>query len=290
MTQKPLNSFSSKWNFLMQNMTEIAKTKLYTNPPDENMVTIPKGVFHLINKGVEIEGKYGSGVDVQYPWEQQPGRDHNHVMNMDKIYMDRYPVTCSEYNKYLESSNYQPKDRYNYLKNWDYNNVTNKYTIPTGYDNKPVTYVSLNEARLFCAANGKRLPHSYEWQYAGQGNTSNIYPWGNTQGMGINFPKTQHGRTIPGPADVDEFSPKSDSVFGVADMIGNVWQYTDEFTDPHTRAVVVMGSSNYRPSGSNWYFPVAYQLNQHNKYFLMDDSYERCGTIGFRCAADAVQT
>eukprot|EP01084_Bolivina_argentea_P290188 498398_1 len=56
MTQKPLNSFSSKWNFLMQNMTEIAKTKLYTNPPDENMVTIPKGVFHLINKGVEIEG------------------------------------------------------------------------------------------------------------------------------------------------------------------------------------------------------------------------------------------
>ncbi len=57
-----------------------------------------------------------------------------------------------------------------------------------------------------------------------------------------------------------------------------MWQYTDEFTDPHTRAVVVMGSANYRPSGSNWYFPVAYQLNQHNKYFLMDDSYERAGT------------
>merc|ERR1712228_95471 len=34
-------------------------------------------------------------------------------------------------------------------------------------------------------------------------------------------------------------------------------------------------------------FPVAYQLNQHNKYFLMDDSYERAGTIGFRCAADS---
>ena len=37
------------------------------------------------------------------------------------------------------------------------------------------------------------------------------------------------------------------------------------------------------------YFPNAFQLNQHNKYFLMDASYERAGTLGFRCVADAVQ-
>eukprot|EP01084_Bolivina_argentea_P093648 168393_1 len=197
-------------------------------------------------------------------------------MTINKFYMDKFPVTCSEYNKYLISSGYIPKDRYNYLKNWNYNNISNKYTFPDGYDNKPVTYLSLNEARLFCAANGKRIPHSYEWQYSGQGNTSLLYPWGNSQHMGSNFPQTQHGRTIPGPSDVDAYSPKSDSLFGVADLIGNVWQYTDEFSDPHTRGVVVMGSANYRPSGSQWYFPVAYQLNQHNKYFLMDDSYDRC--------------
>ena len=29
------------------------------------------------------------------------------------------------------------------------------------------------------------------------------------------------------------------------------------------------------------------RLDAHGKYFLMDDSYERAGTIGFRCAADA---
>ena len=31
------------------------------------------------------------------------------------------------------------------------------------------------------------------------------------------------------------------------------------------------------------------QLNTHGHYHLMAASYERAGTIGFRCAADAVQ-
>lgn len=37
-------------------------------------------------------------------------------------------------------------------------------------------------------------------------------------------------------------------------QIGNVWQYTDEFVDVHTRAAVLRGTSNYRPGGSGWYF------------------------------------
>ncbi len=74
----------------------------------------------------------------------------------------------------------------------------------------------------------------------------------------------------------------------MADLVGNVWQYTDVFVDAHTRAAVLRGSSNYRPDGSKWYFPQALELNTHNKYFLMDDSYERSGTVGFRCAADGI--
>eukprot|EP01047_Picozoa_sp_COSAG01_P038876 COSAG01_NODE_3180_length_6453_cov_30.744570_2_plen_545_part_00 len=40
--------------------------------------------------------------------------------------------------------------------------------------------------------------------------------------------------------------------------------------------------------GSHWYFPPAFQNDQYNKYFLMSGSYERAGTIGFRCVVDAV--
>ena len=62
---------------------------------------------------------------------------------------------------------------------------------------------------------------------------------------------------------------------------------TDEFEDEHTRSVVLRGGSNYRPSGSHWYFPNRLELNTHNKYFLFSPSYERAATIGFRCVVDA---
>jgi len=103
--------------------------------------------------------------------------------------------------------------------------------------------------------------------YAGQGNTSYLYPWGNTQEMGTRFPQTQHGRSIPEPAEVTAFVPKGDSVFGVSDLIGNVWHYSDVFTDAHTRSVVLRGGANYRPTapeGLDFYFYSAFQLNQPN--------------------------
>ena len=50
------------------------------------------------------------------------------------------------------------------------------------------------------------------------------------------------GAHDPTPADVDAH-PQGASPFGVQDLCGNVWQYTDEFEDAHTRAVVLRGGS-----------------------------------------------
>merc|ERR1711924_561750 len=38
--------------------------------------------------------------------------------------------------------------------------------------------------------------------------------------------------------------------------------------------------------GTDWYFENFQELHTHNKYYLMDDSYERAATVGFRCVAD----
>ncbi len=62
--------------------------------------------------------------------------------------------------------------------------------------------------------------------------------------------------TDPGPVEVGKFSPQGDSIFNVSDLIGNVWQFTDEFSDIHTRSVIVRGSANYRPNSSKWYFHI----------------------------------
>ena len=32
----------------------------------------------------------------------------------------------------------------------------------------------------------------------------------------------------------------------VLDLVGNAWEYTDEFVDDHTRAAVLRGGSNYK--------------------------------------------
>ncbi len=71
------------------------------------------------------------------------------------------------------------------------------------------------------------------------------------------------------------------------DLVGNVWQWTDEYRDEHTRAAVLRGGSSYVPQTSHWYFPQALRLDQHGKHLLLAPCKDRSGMIGFRCAADA---
>ena len=47
---------------------------------------------------------------------------------------------------------------------------------------------------------------------------------------------------------------------------GFFFEMTELLHDDHTSAAILRGGSNYRPSGSKWYFPQAKQLDQHNKY------------------------
>jgi len=289
MTMRALASFSAEWNYLLQTMVPIAFTAPATSAP-AGMVYVPHAHSYVFSvQGVEIEGNDGTGVDVQFPWESFPSRHHQSTLEVGPFYMDKFPVTCGNYSHYLQATGFQPKDAYNWLKNWN-----GSRTCPAKLVDRPVTYVSLNEARAYCKWAGARLPHSWEWQYAAQGTDGRKFPWGNTQDQ-TRYPVLNRGSKNPGPEPVSSHSPAGDSPFGVADLVGNVWQYTDEFQDDHTRAVLLRGSANYRPidpsagGGAGWYFPQAMQLDQHNKYFLMDDRYERAGTIGFRCVVDAAK-
>ena len=282
MTRTPLKAYSKAWTFLPQVMVPMGQTPLAKTAP-KGMVHIPACTnYSLVTTGIEIEGDDAHGVDVQYPWERQPRKDHKAVLSLKPFYMDRLPVTNERYAEYLTATGYVPDDPANFLKFWN-----GSKTAPTAIAAMPVTYVSLNEARAFCAWAGGRLPHSYEWQYAAQGNDGRLYPWGTNRSAEGALPTFTSGNVYKGPEEAGAHSPAGDSPFGVADMVGNIWQYTDEFQDEHTRSVLLRGGSNYRPKGSNWYFPNKIELNTHNKYFLFDDCYERAATIGFRCVVDA---
>jgi formylglycine-generating enzyme required for sulfatase activity len=327
MTAKPLADFSHEWTALPQKLVEIAPTQPATSTP-EGMIRVQGGNFDFKVEGIEIEGTDDIGVDVQYPWENSARRFHEHPLEIKPFYIDKYPVTNAEFKKFLDSSHYHPQDDFNFLKDWK------NGTFPDGGANKPVTWVSLEDAREYAKWAGKRLPHEWEWQFAAQGNDNRLYPWGNCEWQaaidrmasaaaplpgpqpapppGPNTsrsllpappssappcnwgsdpqnapaPISDHGRVLSPASDVNAH-PNGASPFGVMDMVGNVWQWTDEYVDDHTRAAILRGGSHYRPSGSIWYFPEAYKNTQHGKLLLMAPSYDRSGTVGFRCVKDA---
>ena len=278
MTAMPLASYSHEWKTLPQQIVPIATTRPAETPPAD-MIKIPAGGFSFRVQGIEIEGFDDAGVDVQYPWEDSARRFHDQPMHIPAFWIDKYPVTNAQFKKFLDSAHYHPQDDLNFLRDWQ------NGTYPAGWENKPVTWVSLEDARAYAQWAGKRLPHEWEWQYAAQGADGRLYPWGNSWDDAA-VPVPDKGRTMRGPDPVDAH-PRDASPFGVMDLVGNVWQWTEEFVDEHTRGGILRGGNYYQPQGSIWYFPQAYRLDQHGKLLMMAPSMDRAGALGFRCVMDA---
>jgi iron(II)-dependent oxidoreductase len=289
---KPLSSYSHEWQPLPQHIVEIASSA-HAAAATDKMIRVDGGDYLFRVHGTEIEGSDDVGVDVSYPWENSARRFHEHSMQIKPFLIDKYPVTNADFKKFLDAAHYQPKDGLNFLKDWKDGNY------PKGWDSKPVTWVSMEDARAYARWAGKRLPHEWEWQYAAQGTDGRTFPWGNCDWLAARAggpggcpsdpltlaPTPDKGRTMLAASNVDAH-PQGASPFGVMDMVGNVWQWTDEYVDDHTAGAILRGGSHYQPQGSLWYFPQAYKNDQHSKLLLMAPSYDRSGALGFRCVKD----
>ena len=273
----PLSDYSAGWISAKQDLVPITATALHANAP-AGMVEILAGDFDFEVHGIEIEGYAAEGVDVQYPWENAPRRHHRHRVSMEAFWIDRFPVTNAQFKVFLDASGYAPEDSQNFLLHW------HDGAPARGWENKPVTWVGIEDARAYAAWADKRLPREWEWQYAAQGSDGLSYPWGDVWDETA-VPQPSLGRVMPDPADVGAH-PAGASVFGVMDLVGNVWQWTDEYRDDRVRAAVLRGGTAYQPQTSHWYFPQGYRLDEHGKYLLMAPAKDRSAGIGFRCAAD----
>lgn len=97
-------------------------------------------------------------------------------------------------------------------------------------DDHPVVFISWHDAIAFCkwaaAVTGVLvdLPTEAEWEKAGRGVDGRIWPWGSERpGTSLcNF-----ALNVKQPTPVRAYSPDGDSIYGCADMAGNVWEWTN---------------------------------------------------------------
>ncbi len=164
-------------------------------------------------------------------------------VNLSSYMIDKYEVTNDQYAK-IDADHHR-----------DYG---------PGEGDLPAVWVSQIDAVEYCETVGKRLPTEQEWEKAARGTDGRTYPWGNE----FDESAAVTSETASGPAVVGS-RPKGASPYGVMDMSGNVWEWTDSYSD---RYVILRGGS-YFEDGS--YAKVTSALRS-----IPDDSK---AYVGFRC-------
>lgn len=192
--------------------------------------------------------------------------------------MDTVPVTNGQFARFLREAGYQPRFAERFLAHWV------KGAVPAGFEDHPVVYVDLEDARAYARWAGKRLPTEEEWQWAAQGGDGRRYPWGN------DLPTAENhycNGTGPTTTPVRQF-PAGRSALGLLDLCGNTWEWTEsERNDGINRFAILRGGSYFKAKGSDWYMDGGPQeVSFGCKCLLTWPGLDRCGTVGFRCALD----
>jgi gamma-glutamyl hercynylcysteine S-oxide synthase len=194
---------------------------------------------------------------------------------VDSFLIDKYPVTNAQFREFISKSGYLPVDTANYLKHWAAG------LFKQGQDNYPVVYVSYDDIMAYSQWAGKRLPTQAEWQLAAQGTDKRKWPWGEE------FHGTRCNNAFDRLTPVDAFT-KGQSPYGVMDMVGNVWQMTnDMYFNGSNYFMIIRGGSFYHPDSSWWYIQGGPQSLDKTQIMLMvSPGFDRCATLGFRCVKD----
>jgi len=258
------------------------QTKKYAEAPT-GMIKIPSGKFKL-----EVEfGDYF----IPYPDVLEKGE-----VEIPSFYMDKFPVTNAEFKIFLDKTSYKSTDSENFLKHWE------NGKIKPGDENKPVVFVSYEDALAFAKWVGKRLPTEMEWQYAAQTEKLNQWPWGDK--VQITTEKEEITGTLtvetlkgidstlcnPGNGILDPVGsyPKGANPNGLQDLVGSVWQITNDVYDNCAYSFIMLkGGSYFKPEDSWWYVQGGPKNLQYRQMLLrVSQGFERKATVGFRCVAD----
>lgn len=179
---------------------------------------------------------------------------------LDSFLIDKTPVTNNDYQKFVKTSGYHCPE---YWKNGQ---------IPKNKENHPVCDISWYDAEAYALWAGKRLPTEEEWEKAARGSDKRLYPWGNN--FDINFCNILRKNKDTTPV---EKYPLGRSYYGLYDMAGNVWEWTDTPADEEKKSYIIKGGSwsNNDATAQCFYKTIEYAVKKYDN-------------IGFRCVKDII--
>ncbi|MBP8059757.1 MAG: SUMF1/EgtB/PvdO family nonheme iron enzyme [Chloroflexi bacterium] len=235
------------------------------------------------------------GGPFQMGGEQYDREKPIHEVPVDGFWLARYPVTNEQYRQFIKAGGYKEK-RWWTDAGWDVRQQQAWAESRYGQDAKwngaqqPVVGVSWYEAMAFCAwaaeVTGERirLPTEAEWEKAARDPDGRPFPWGEAEPDEklCNFYR-KVGQTTP----VGQYSPLGDSPYGVADMAGNVWDWTAEWFKPYpgnNKPDEAYGETYRVVRGGSWYYDRDL-VRSANRHGITPDV--RYNNVGFRCASTA---
>ncbi len=174
----------------------------------------------------------------------------------------------------------------------------------------PVTCASWNDAKAYAAWLSKttghryRLPSASEWEYAARAGGAAVLPWSDASGActGANVADQSAARRYPGwavfgcddgfvfTAPVGSFRANA---FGLNDMLGNVFQWTEDCWRADYTGAPIDGSartggdcSDHELRGGSWFSNPAYVRANYRNHFAAD---YRTSSVGIRLVREVAR-
>ncbi len=239
--------------------TDQALSILRQNSP-QGMILIPAGEFIM----GDDEGRE----------DEQPA----HSVYLPAFYLDKYLVTNADYNKFVECTDHPAPHHW-------------RRGFPKDKASHPVVYVTWHDALEYAQWAGKRLPTEAEWEKAATWDedekAKRKYPWGNEFVPG-KYSAADSGLWSTSP--VGQNSPLTDSFYGVSDLTGSIWQWTNSLkreypyrADDGREDLTV---SDFRIMRGGAWLPDAFSARLAYRNASMSNL--ALIYLGFRCALDAI--
>jgi len=220
----------------------------------EELIDAPTGKMVLVRAGAFLAGK------------------DRRTVNLPDFYIDQREVSNAAYARFCTEKQRPLPDRF-----------------PQDRPNYPVVNITFVDAQEFARWAQKRLPTLLEWEKAARGADGRLYPWGN-QADPTRANVNRGGNTELMPVSA---YPEGESPWHALNMVGNAWEFVDQFQTPSEGALSAFKTLLDPPPTATepWYTIRGGSYRQPLFDSVLSDwaavpARYRNDDIGFRCAKD----